>query len=30
MQKAWLNSGIDSRLLHLPFDYAGLVVETYG
>ena len=30
MQKAWLDCGIDSRLLRLPFDDAGLEVETYG
>ena len=30
MQETWLNCGIDSRLLHLPFDNAGIVVETYG
>ena len=30
MQKAWKNCGIESRILQLPVDDAGLVVEIYG
>lgn len=30
MQEAWKNSSIESRVLRLPFDDAGLVVEVHG